>query len=159
VKNTVDFIGLNYYFREFVHHKNPMFQHPFGSVCSQIHHKDAGKRTSMGWEIYPRGIYETAMSFSKYKLPIMITENGLTTCDDEVRKYFIRSHLSWLLEAIKKGADVIGYMHWSLLDNFEWAEGFGPRFGLVSVDYKTQKRTIKDSARYYASVIKTGTIQ
>jgi beta-glucosidase len=154
VKNTLDFIGLNYYFREFVHHKNPVFKNPFGYICSQSHHKDAGKRTTMGWEIYPEGLYEVVKSFSRYKLPIIIAENGLSTYDDALRREYIKGHLSQLLRAINEKSPVIGYLHWSLLDNFEWTEGYTPRFGLVEVDYKTQKRTIKDSARYYAEVIK-----
>ncbi|HNX90563.1 MAG TPA: glycoside hydrolase family 1 protein [Candidatus Omnitrophota bacterium] len=156
---TVDFIGLNYYFREFVHHKRPFIQNPFGSICSHAHHEDAGPRTSMGWEIYPRGLYEVVMSYAKYKLPIMITENGLAADNDAVRREYIKGHLIWLFQAIKEGAPVAGYLHWSLLDNFEWAEGFSKRFGMVHVDFKTQKRTVKDSARYMAEIIKTGVVK
>jgi len=158
VKNAVDFIGLNYYFRQFIHHKKPFRKNPWGEVCSLEHHEDAGETTDMGWEIYPEGIHEVVKSFSRYRLPIIITENGLATNDDPVRQRFIKDHLRQLLRAIKDGAPVKGYLHWSLLDNFEWAEGYRPRFGLVHVDYSSQKRTIKESARYFASVIKTGTI-
>ncbi|MBU0571604.1 MAG: glycoside hydrolase family 1 protein [Candidatus Omnitrophica bacterium] len=157
-KNTLDFIGLNYYFREFVHHKNPVFRNPFGYICSQLHHKSAGKRTTMGWEIYPEGLYEVVKSFSRYKLPIIIAENGLSTYDDSLRREYLKGHLSRLLRAIDEKIPVIGYLHWSLLDNFEWAEGYTPRFGLVEVDYETQKRAIKDSARYYAEIIRSGKI-
>jgi beta-glucosidase len=154
----LDFIGLNYYFREFVHHRFPIWINPYGSICSHSHHKDAGKRTNMGWEIYPRGIYEVVKKFSKYKLPIFITENGLSIDDDLIRQEYIKTHLYWLLEAIKEGAPVKGYLHWSLLDNFEWAEGYKQRFGLVGVDFNTQERTIKNSARYYAEVIRSGKV-
>lgn len=157
-KKTIDFIGLNYYFREFVHHKWPLLQNPFGHICSKEHHLRAGERTTMGWEIYPKGIYEVVKSFSKYKLPIMITEHGLSTYDDNIRKSFIKEHLFYLLKSINEGANVIGYLHWSLLDNFEWAEGFGPRFGLVEVDYNTQKRLIRESARYYSSIIRKNSL-
>ena len=157
-KNTVDFIGLNYYFREFVHHKKSFLKNPLGFICSRSHHKKAGPRTDMGWEIYPEGLYEVVRSFSKYKKPILITENGISTKDDDLRKEYIKGHLTALLKAVDKGAPVIGYMHWSLLDNFEWAEGYKQRFGLVEVDHSTQKRTIKGSAEYYAGIIRTGKI-
>jgi beta-glucosidase len=153
----LDFIGLNYYTREFVHHAKPFLKNPIGEVCGCSRHKNIGKRTDMGWEIYPRGIYETLKSFSRYNLPIFITENGVAA-EDPVRKDFIKDHLAEVLKAINEGIPVIGYLYWSLLDNFEWAEGYRPRFGLVHVDYETQKRTIKDSARYFSSVIKTGKI-
>ncbi len=158
-KRSLDFIGLNYYYREFVHHKNPVLKNPFGWICSGAHHRDAGKRTTVGWEIYPAGLYEVVRSFSRYRLPIIITENGLSTRDDTLRREFIKEHLVYLLRAIKEGAPVRGYLHWSLLDNFEWSEGYDPRFGLVHVDYKSQKRTIRESARYYASIIRSGQIQ
>lgn len=156
-KKTIDFIGLNYYFRQFIR-RGKLFSKDFlGEVCSPNHHPNAGETTDMGWEIYPKGIYELVKSFSRYKLPLMITENGLATVDDSLRQSFIKQHLDYLFRAIKEGSPVIGYLHWSLLDNFEWAEGYTKRFGLVHVDYKTQKRTIKNSARYYASVIKNST--
>ena len=155
-KNAMDFIGLNYYFRQFIHHEKPFSKHPLGEVCSFEHHPEAGDTTDMGWEIYPEGIYEVALRFSRYKLPIMIAENGIGTIDDRKRRSYIQDHLKQLLRAIDSGAPVIGYLHWSLLDNFEWAHGYSKRFGLIGVDFKTQKRTIKDSARYYAEVIKSG---
>ncbi len=157
-KRSLDFIGLNYYFREFVHHKRPITKNPFGWICSRAHHYDAGKRTNMGWEIYPAGLYEVVKSFSRYKLPIIIAENGISTSDDAMRSEYIKEHLSYLLKAIKEGAPVKGYLHWSLLDNFEWAEGYSQKFGLVQVDLKSQKRTIRDSAKYYASAIKSGSV-
>ena len=155
-KKTIDFIALNYYTREFVHYVNPFKEHPLGEICPRDHHK-VGKRTDMGWEIYPEGIYELIKSFTKYNLPIFITENGIAA-DDDIRKDFIKLHLKEIFRAMKEGTPVIGYLYWSLLDNFEWSEGYRPRFGLVHVDYKTQKRTIKDSARYLAEVIKSGRI-
>ncbi|MDD5633707.1 MAG: glycoside hydrolase family 1 protein [Candidatus Omnitrophica bacterium] len=156
-KNTVDFIGLNYYFRQFIQHQKPFLSHPLGEVCSLSHHHTPGGITDMGWEIYPRGIYEVTKSFYKrYKLPIMITENGLATKDDAIRKSFIKDHLEHLLRAINENCNVLGYLHWSLMDNFEWAEGYSKKFGLIKIDRQTQERTILDSARYYASVIATG---
>ena len=153
-KNTLDFIGINYYFRQFIRRDKLFSKNFLGEVCSLRHHPKAGKTTDMGWEIYPKGIYELVKSFSRYKLPLMITENGIATEDDSLRQTFIKQHLDYLFRAMEEGSSVIGYLHWSLLDNFEWAEGYTKRFGLIHVDYKTQKRTVKPSARYYASIIK-----
>ena len=74
---------------------------------------------------------------------------------DEIRKTFLYDFLSGLKRAVDEGIPVLGYQHWSIMDNFEWCSGYGPRFGLIHVDYETQKRTIKDSARYYAEIIRT----
>jgi len=155
-KDTLDFIGLNYYFRQFIRTKNPLSKNPFGEVCPTSHRPEAGKITDMGWEIYPEGLYAVLNSLSRYKKPFIITENGIATEDDTLRKRYIKDHLLQIHRAIDKGISVKGYLHWSLLDNFEWAEGFTKRFGLVNVDYNSQKRTVKDSARYYSSVIKDG---
>ncbi|MFH1837652.1 MAG: glycoside hydrolase family 1 protein [Candidatus Omnitrophota bacterium] len=157
-KNAIDFIGLNYYFRQFIKNEEPLFKRSFGEVCSLSHHPEAGPVTDMGWEIYPKGLYETIKAMSRYGKPIIITENGLATKNDSLRQDYIRHHLGELLTAIRHGFPVIGYLHWSLLDNFEWAEGYSKRFGLIEVDYASQKRSIRPSAKYYASVIRTGQV-
>jgi beta-glucosidase len=130
------------------------------------------------WEIYPEGIYELLTRIWKdyyaapaqvqepgaRKLPeIMITENGVPIPDgldfdgrvrDERRIRYLRNHLFQVQRAMQAGIPVKGYFHWSLMDNFEWALGYAPRFGLVYVDYQTLKRTIKDSGRWFARVIR-----
>ena len=114
----------------------------------------------MNWEIYPQAIYQVLKKFSSYeKIPkIYITENGAAFRDqvsqdgevnDESRIKFLESHLAQVLRAKQEGVNVKGYFIWSLLDNFEWAEGYQPRFGLVHVDYKTQQRTVKASGYWY----------
>ncbi|MFH1305239.1 MAG: glycoside hydrolase family 1 protein [Candidatus Omnitrophota bacterium] len=158
VKNALDFIGLNYYFRQFIRHEKNFIKNPFGNVCSLSHHPASGKITDMGWEIYPEGLYESVKIHARYRLPIIITENGIATKDDPLRQKFLRDHLSQLLRTIGEGAPVKGYIHWALLDNFEWGEGYTKRFGLIAVDFHTQKRTVRNSAKYYASVIRTGRI-
>ena len=93
--------------------------------------------------------------------PILITENGAVFAEpvhDEARVRFIRDHLAALHDAIERGVRVVGYCHWSLLDNMEWALGYGQRFGLVHVDYETQARTVKDSGRYYARVARANAL-
>jgi beta-glucosidase len=142
IKNYQDFIGLNYY-----HHNKIKFP---------AHIKEEGKIVSdIGWEIYPQGIYYVLKKLNqKYKKPIYILENGLADARDKLRKNFIKDHLFYVHKAIQEGVDVKGYFHWSLMDNFEWAKGFGPKFGLIEIDYKTMERKIRDSAYYYAEICK-----
>ena len=85
----------------------------------------------------------------------MITENGICTQDDDLRWDYIREHLLQMHKAMQEGVKVIGYIYWSLIDNFEWDKGFTPRFGLVHVDYRSQQRIIRQSARKLAEVFKT----
>jgi beta-glucosidase len=113
----------------------------------------------MGWEVWPENIYLLLKQFSAYKgvKRIIITENGAAFPDtpqgervhDPKRLQFIQDHLAQVLRAKREGVPVEGYFYWSLLDNFEWAEGYRPRFGLVYVDYPTQKRILKDSGRWF----------
>ena len=122
-------------------------------------------RSALGWEIVPESMYwAIKFAYRRYNLPIFITENGIA-CEDFVyddgkvydpqREFYIKKHIEQLKRASNEGIPVIGYQYWSLLDNFEWATGYDARFGLVYVDYKTQKRTIKESAYYYKEIIKT----
>jgi len=115
-------------------------------------------KNSLGWDIYPLGLYKLLTILKRYNLPILITENGICTEDDGLRWDYIREHLEELYKAIDEGVEVLGYIYWSLIDNFEWDKGFGPRFGLVHIDYQNQKRTIKPSARKLAEIAKNGAI-
>ena len=140
IKNKLDYIGLDYYF-----HDRIVWYPPFK--------KNLNKRVSdLGWEIYPEGIYHVLKYLSNFKKPILILENGLADATDKNRPDFIRDHLYYVWQAIEEGIDVKGYFHWSLLDNFEWAHGFIPRFGLYEVDYKTMKRRPRPSAHIYAKI-------
>ena len=122
-------------------------------------------RNSLGWVIDERVMYwNVKFIYERYKLPIMITENGVALNDavsldgavhDPLRTDFIRRYLGQLKRAIDEGVPVIGYQHWSVMDNFEWAEGYDPRFGLIYVDFTTGKRTVKDSAWDYKKIIET----
>ena len=153
-KNTLDFIGINYYTRDFVHYAGFTPPKIFGDVCTLKHHKPAGKRNFLDWEIYPQGLRGALKECSKYGLPLLVTENGTCTNNDEERVEFLKGHMEELFRAIAEGANVIGYLHWSLLDNFEWAHGFGPRFGLVEVDFATGRRAAKPSAYVFSKIIK-----
>ena len=107
------------------------------------------EKNDLGWEIYPKGLTDLLVRVSREytKLPIYVTENGMSETDDDRRVAYYDGHLKAVREAQEQGADVRGYFAWSLLDNYEWAEGYKSRFGIVHVDYETQKRTPKGSYR------------
>jgi beta-glucosidase len=138
---SCDFLGINYYF------SNRVYGY-------RIHNPD--KRTSdLNWDMQPGDIeYVLERVSRKYKLPIMITENGVADAKDADRQWWIKETIMGMQRAIEGGADVLGYLHWSLMDNFEWAFGKWPRFGLVAIDYKTGKRTLRPSAAWFGRVIK-----
>lgn len=148
VKNSLDFIGLNYYFYRGVKFKRALaknfYQFPY-PTC---------RKSDMDWEIFPKGIYINIMDLQKrYNLPIMVTENGVADDTDKLRESFLKESLEWVFEAKKEGANVIGYIHWALTDNFEWDHGFDPRFGLIKIDYNNLSRTVRPSALLYQKLI------
>jgi len=145
-RGTHDFLTVQYYFHN-------RFKFP-----RKVHLGDKPV-SDLGWEIYPKGIYNILKELSVYNLPIYITENGLADAEDTKRADFLRDHLMWVHRAIEEGIPVKGYFYWSLLDNFEWDKGFWPRFGLVAVNYQTQERTIRPSARYYAQICKNNALE
>ncbi len=149
-------MGVNYYSRDRVRSSLlPTLEAPRQPV----------ERTGMGWEVYPAGLVEV-LEFAASRtgdLPLYITENGAAYPDDEAdpgndpaRVSFLQRHLEAALEAIRRGVPLRGYFAWSLLDNFEWAAGYGPRFGLVHVDYGTQHRRVRDSGRFLAAAARSG---
>jgi len=140
IKNHQDFVGLNYY----NHNKVSLLRGKF---------QDGKERSDFGWEIYPEGIYHvTKETYKRYKKPIYITENGISDADDDQRPDFIKDHVKWLYKAVEEGTDVRGYFYWSLLDNFEWAEGFRQRFGLVEVNFETLERKMRPSGELYGKI-------
>ena len=145
---TQDFIGLNYYTRDMTKF-NPLMPH--NAFIENIT-RPGSDVNSLGWEIYPEGLYNTLMWLGRYHKPIYITENGIPAADDSQRLTYLRDHLAQAHKAIAHGADVRGYFHWSLLDNFEWADGLTPRFGLIEMDYETLQRTPRPSAYVYARI-------
>lgn len=153
-KDFYDFIGVNYYFH---HDISP------GDLFARVDKKIVEQtilmeRDDLGSVFYPKGIYEVLMKLRGYKKPIYITENGIADAEDRLRERFIKEHLLWAHQALRSGVDLRGYFYWSLMDNFEWTSGFRPRFGLVRVNYKTQKRIPRRSARFYAKVCKENAI-
>ncbi len=142
VKLESDFIGLNYYFSD--------------RWRGGTRPDNPNSRTNdFGWDMQPSKIEHVIVEMhERYNKPIFITENGVADCEDQYRQWWLEETLGALDRAIGRGARIGGYLHWSLLDNFEWADGFWPRFGLVEVDYKTMKRTVRPSAKWYADQIK-----
>lgn len=136
-----DFLGVNFYNSSRVY-------------GYRVHNPDQ-RLSDLGWDLSPADIEHALERLDeKYHLPIIITENGLADADDAQRQWWISQTLLGIQRALDKGVKVEGYLHWSLLDNFEWAHGSWPRFGLVAVDYKTKRRTARPSAVWYSKVIK-----
>ena len=150
IKNNLDWFALNYYFRFYIGWFSA------GKLIPQ-HIATNLPKNDRGWDIYPKGIYEAIKICARFGKPIIITENGLSDAADSRREAFITHHIEQLKKAINGGYDVRGYLYWSLLDNFEWENGYGDRFGLVEVDYHTQKRTVRPSAWTYKKIIKAET--
>lgn len=155
----LDFLGVNYYNRSVLSEDN-------GWLPLRVKfHRPEGEYTEMDWEVYPPGLYNVLMWVHQtYAPPAMyVTENGAAyqdevtpdgqICDDK-RQAFLAGYIAQAHRAIQSGAPVRGYFVWSLMDNFEWAHGYTKRFGIVHVDYETQKRTIKQSGEWYAQVTK-----
>jgi beta-glucosidase len=157
--HSLDLLGVNYYARTVA-----KYDRKFPVVSAVQVHPEGNEYSGM-WEIYPEGIYELLVRIWKDYQPkcdIMITENGVPVPDgldfdgrvrDERRIRYLRNHLAQVHRAMDVGVPVKGYFHWSLMDNFEWAHGFSQRFGLVYVNFKTQKRTLKDSGYWFARTI------
>ena len=159
ISMPLDFLGVNYYSRQVARFdpEIPLIQ------ASEV--QPVGNEYSMMWEIYPPGIYELIRRLWRDYHPasLLVTENGICVPDDvdldqRVRDHrrirYLRDHVTQVHRAIQEGIPVRGYFVWTLMDNFEWALGYRMRFGLVHVDFENFKRTIKDSGRWYARVIR-----
>jgi beta-glucosidase len=161
IRERIDFLGINYYTRGVMRHDPESLPERASRVrqLGRVH-------TKTGWEVYPAGLTE-ALLWARRRygdIVFYISENGAAFGDpdaagdlvpDAARVRYLRDHLLAARRAIQAGVDLRGYFVWSLLDNFEWSHGYSKRFGIVHVDYRTQKRTPKASARFYAEVIRT----
>ena len=162
IRQPVDFIGINYYTRS-VSRNDPSAPPVRASGVRQPQHT----HTETGWEVYPAALTELLLWVTERygSMPLYITENGAAFYDpprtidgqvnDPLRVAYYRDHLRAAREAMRRGVDLRGYFAWSLLDNFEWSLGYSKRFGIVHVDYETQERTPKASARFYRDVIQS----
>ncbi len=161
LKQPIDFVGINYYLRLLVKDDAAA-----GPPRAQVVSPPDRPYTAMGWEIYPRGLTETLAWFqSRYgNLPLYITENGAAFDDipepdgntkDVDRVKYLKEHLHAAGQALRAGIQLRGYFVWSLFDNFEWQHGYSKRFGIVRVDFDSQRRIPKASARFYSDVIRS----
>ncbi len=156
ISQPIDFLGVNYYTRAKV-------QDDGSEDPKQLDPPADCEKTAMGWEVYPQGLTDLLLQLhNDYRLPpLLITENGLASDDhlidgvinDEQRIRYLQTHMDAVSEAVKQGVNITGYFVWSLLDNFEWALGYEKRFGIVYVDYETQKRTLKNSALAFREML------
>jgi beta-glucosidase len=143
-----DFVGVNYYSR--VHLR---FRGVPGAIGEFLYRDPEGRGlTDMGWEIYPEGFDRVLKRAEAAGRPLLVTENGIATRDDARRRVFLTEHVLVLAHRVSAGSPIQGYLHWSLLDNFEWLEGFSPRFGLFGVDYATFARRRRPSADLFADL-------
>ena len=142
VRNNLDFLGFNYYGQEIIDFKGPVFK-------EGIQYSDAGRAVDA------KGLLSKIESlYFRYSLPLFITENGVADSRDHLRKYYLLKHLGRIEEAISKDIPILGYIHWTLTDNFEWSDGYCPKFGLVAVDRKNDLKRIKrDSFYFYQRII------
>lgn len=136
-----DFVGFNYYFTDYY------------KVTKRVNPEVP--TNDLGWYMEPEGLYPLLLRvWTRYRKPIMVTENGVADANDQYRQWWLEESLVAMERALSEGVNLVGYYHWSLLDNFEWAYGWWPKFGLVEVDRKTMKRTIRPSAIWFAKEVK-----
>ncbi|HEY6752753.1 MAG TPA: GH1 family beta-glucosidase [Rubrobacteraceae bacterium] len=165
ISAPVDFFGVNYYMRHMVREDDTGTDNVFSSVRARAVIPHDAERTAMGWPVESDGLKEILVRLHEEytRTPIYITENGRAAHDyvdpegevkDEERVAFLDAHFRAAHEAMERSVDLRGYFVWSLLDNFEWTEGYSKRFGIVYVDYATQRRIPKMSARWYSEVIR-----
>ena len=150
-KAGLDFIGVNYYTRA---HLKFLMQKPFVSFG----YRDVSGRglTDIGWEEFPEGFSRLLVEMKRYGLPVWITENGIDDRTGERRSSYLHAHWKELLAARAQGVDIRGYLHWALVDNFEWLDAWGPRFGLYRVDFQTLERTPTPACAYFHRVATSG---
>jgi beta-glucosidase/6-phospho-beta-glucosidase/beta-galactosidase len=159
LKGRADYLGVNYYSDTLIGSsasQGVLLAPPLGFAIIQDHMPTDRPKTDFAWDIYPEGFGTVLDEAAGYGLPVVVTENGVADHADTIRPRFLAEHLFQLGLAVGRGVDVRGYFHWSLLDNFEWANGFCPKFGLHSVDATTGARTPRTSASLYTSIIGAG---
>jgi beta-glucosidase len=147
-REVLDFIGINYYARQVVSGRTDGgYTLPFGCECTADHHGAPRVFTPLGWEFFAAGLGSVLRKFSRYGVPLIITENGIATTDEALRARFLAEHLDRLTEAVHAGIDIRGYLYWTLMDNYEWTAGRDARFGLAAVDFGTQRREPRPAAK------------
>jgi beta-glucosidase len=150
-RTTVDFIGVNYYTKAYVQWRPraPASERPPQLPLGIAFARRKDEVSDLEWAVHPKGFGRILRFVHSYGLPIYITENGIADRDDRIRGEYIDLHLKEVAKAVQAGINIRGYYYWSLLDNFEWIKGFGPRFGLFKVNYDTFERTPQPSTQIY----------
>jgi beta-glucosidase len=151
----LDYVAVNYYTRSIVRWRPRGRALLFGADCHE-HHHGPRRFDDLGQEVWPMGLLQVLRRVARLGLPILVTENGIATTDDELRLDHLRGHLEALARALAEGIDLRGYLHWSLMDNFEWARGTTARFGLAAMDHATLERRPRPAMRLLADVARTG---
>ncbi|MEJ5228729.1 MAG: beta-galactosidase BgaS [Pseudothermotoga sp.] len=171
LKDKVDFIGVNYYTRTVIDRVPPInlglfslewtildgygYNCPAGGMS-----KDSRPVSDFGWETYPEGLLKVLKAiYNRYKLPVMVSENGVADCRDWLRPYHLVGHLYATEKAIEEGVKVFGYLHWSIVDNYEWARGYHMRFGLAETDYQTKQLIPRPSMYIFREVVKNNSCE
>ncbi len=169
-RRKADFIGVNYYLRVRVQGAAAPLSRaiPIADFLPRVGWRNRFDPSAppcptlcadVGWEVFPLGLERVLSEVDRYRLPVYITENGIADEDDDLRPAYIVQHLAVLARALRKRiADVRGYFHWSLVDNYEWALGFGPKFGLYSFDPNTLARRPRRSARVYREIVRRNAV-
>jgi beta-glucosidase len=152
-RQSHDYIGVNYYFHQRI---NPGKRRLFGLIVDI--REEQREMSDIGWEVYPTGFFDALLDVNRYKLPIIITENGIATKSEGRRARYIVSYVKELYHAIAAGIDIRGYCYWTLMDNYEWEKGFNANFGLVAVARPSLERTIKSGGRVYGEICKANGI-
>jgi beta-glucosidase len=155
LRHTLDWIGLNYYARDAIAYDRA--QRGLGGV-RRVVREEAEMLDGDYGEFYPEGLFRCLQRLSRLRMPVYITENGLPDADDDQRPRYLLTHLHQVWRALQLGCPVQGYFHWTLVDNFEWTEGWTLRFGLFELDPRTQVRTPRPSARLYAALTRANAI-
>ncbi len=155
--DSSDFIGLNYYGRHPLRF-DPAAAGTLFAGETQVPPEIAWPEPWTDREIYPAGLQRFLTRLARYGRPLYVTENGMADATDEIRPGFILTHLAALHRAIRQGVDVRGYYYWTLVDNYEWVEGWTTRFGLIALDPATQERTPRRSAQLYAEIARANAI-
>jgi beta-glucosidase len=154
--DALDFIGLNFYARQVVRWRPSLGAAMlFGHECRDDHHGTPRTFSPLGWEYFAPGLHEALRLFQRYAVPLMVTENGIATLDEQLRSRYVADHIDALGLAVRDGVPVLGYLYWTLMDNYEWVEGRGARFGLAAVDFATQDRTVRPAAQVMAAKFQT----
>jgi beta-glucosidase len=159
VRDTADYLGINLYYRDLVRFdpRNPRELFARRSVAPGAPRSDQPAAGSWG-EVYPQAIARVARRLAPLRKPIYVTESGVADHDDHLRPWLLATAIRAMYDVLAEGIDLRGYFHWSLVDNFEWAEGWSTRFGLVALDPVTQERTPRPSAELYAQLARANAL-